>query len=114
MLTGRLLFVVLALLMVSCSRFLDAIVTNACDVPIEVAFWGGDDPPSGSEAEDLPRHLIAGHTTAIFHDAIAAPEGNDGGLLIVWPENSPTIATVPFPAGDSEPVPVGVAPTVCE
>lgn len=37
--------IALALGLGSCSRFLDALVTNPCEVPIRVRFWDGSSSP---------------------------------------------------------------------
>jgi hypothetical protein len=99
-----------SLTLTGCGKYLDARVTNACPVPLEIAFWGraaAPDPQSW-EARDLPFHLVRANSEETFDEALAAPEGAwDGGVALVKFDGG-SRGFVPIAPGEEEPIPVNV------
>lgn len=101
---------VIAALLVSCSKALDADVSNPCDRELIIAFSNEDAPPS--DLANYVFHSVGPRDTELMPEALAGSVWEGGwGMVSFLPEGS--VSSFTIDASSTEPVPVAIPRSLC-
>ena len=101
------------LILPSCSRYWDALVSNPCASDVTWSYYGPSVPPTAVEVRGIKvRHVIPARRTILVRDDVGVPSASwQGGLGEIQHES--TFATFTMPPGTSEPVEVAIPSYAC-
>ena len=104
--------IVVACLLVGCSRYWDAVVTNPCKQEAAIGFSGQHFTPASNQLDNLATYTIGPSQSVLLQDALGVPSGRfEGGFAVAVVADRK--ATFPLLATNSEPVSVSIPPHVC-
>ena len=98
------------ILLEGCSSSRDVKVSNGCEVPVGLAFFGGPEPPA-APAVWPANTIVAAGTEMLLTDALPGDSGRVGLVRIEYPDGSIRILKIGQESGD--PAPLTLAAALC-